>query len=131
MKIPTLSILRYIEKAGLGVIDENLFWESMALDQDGIYINSLGQAQRRGNRKVYAFELYSRAHGKLAAYQQLRRVRELLAQSFNTCTLPAVEEYDADEIKSATVALPSEIMNVGVDAAGHALFSVVGQVTTN
>lgn len=41
----TLSLLKFIENNGLGVIDQDLFWQKLTLDKVGIYIADIGQTR--------------------------------------------------------------------------------------
>lgn len=69
----TLSLLKFIENNGLGVIDQNLFWQKLTLDKDGIYIADIGQTKERGGRNVVQFELYSRGVTTKMATSACRR----------------------------------------------------------
>lgn len=124
----TLSILKYLQNNGFGVIDESLFWEKMGLGEDGIYIGSLGGAQERSTQPNESFELYSRGASDVVAYQQLQAVCEFLTNSFAVCDLPTVPPVSNWAYHGVSFAPMSAISKLGIDANGRTIFAATGRV---
>lgn len=124
----TLNLLKLLENAGFGKIDENLFWNKMGLGKNGIYIADLGASNDRGQRKVLSYELYSRADNDVKAYNQLQDVIDFLNQSFGSvCVLPAVDGI-SEKTENVTIMPLSTIANNGEDSNGRLIFTATGTI---
>lgn len=128
-----LSLLQYVQNEGLGQIGVDLWWGKMGIDQKGLYITELGAPQPRGTRRSIMYQLFSRADNDVAAYKQLERVRELLANSYDVCSLPKVVDNDSGETLSegfdgVSIMKPSTISNDGLDAQARTMFSITGTI---
>lgn len=124
----TLSLLKFLEDAGFGTIDESLFWEKLGVGKNGIYITDLGASQERGVRPNTAFELYSRADSDAKAFGQLLEVLEYLTDNYSVCKLPAVPPFTKEGFSNVTIMPTSTISNAGVDEDGHIIYSATGQI---
>lgn len=126
-----LSLLKYLQDNGHGEIGTDLWWGKMGLDQKGLYITELGAPQARGERRNMMYQLFSRADNDVKAYKQLEEVRELLADSYEVCTLPEVVDGDnvlSEGYNGVTIMKPSTISNDGLDAQGRTMYSIIGTI---
>lgn len=125
----TLSLLKFIENNGLGVIDQDLFWQKLTLDKVGIYIADIGQTKERGGRNVVQFELYSRGNSDVDGYKRLQAVLDLLNNNYVVCTLPSVQsgsQVITEGFSNVTIMPPSSISNYGLDSQGRIIYSATG-----
>lgn len=125
----TLSLLKFIENNGLGVIDQNLFWQKLTLDKVGIYIADIGQTKERGGRNVVQFELYSRGSNDVDGYKRLQAILDLLNNNYVVCNLPSVQSGSqtiTDGFSNVTIMPPSSISNYGLDSQGRIIYSATG-----
>lgn len=125
----TLSLLKFIENNGLGVIDQNLFWQKLTLDKVGIYIADIGQTKERGGRNVVQFELYSRGNSDVDGYKRLQAVLDLLNNNYVVCNLPSVQngsQVITEGFSNVTIMPPSSISNYGLDSQGRIIYSATG-----
>lgn len=124
----TLSLLKFIENNGLGVIDRDLFFQKLALGKKGIYISDIGESFARGMRHRQGFELYSRGDNDIDGYKRLKAVIDLLNNSYGVCELPAVPPATTEPYKNVTIMPPSSISNVGLDNNGRVIYSATGTI---
>lgn len=125
----TLSLLKFIENNGLGVIDTDLFWQKLTLDKVGIYIADIGQTKERGGRNVVQFELYSRGNNDVDGYKRLQAVLDLLNNNYVVCNLPSVQNGSqtiTEGFSNVTIMPPSSISNYGLDSQGRIIYSATG-----
>lgn len=125
----TLSLLKFIENNGLGVIDQNLFWQKLTLDKVGIYIADIGQTKERGGRNIVQFELYSRGSNDVDGYKRLQAVLDLLNNNYVVCNLPSVQngsQVITEGFSNVTIMPPSSISNYGLDSQGRIIYSATG-----
>lgn len=125
----TLSLLKFIENNGLGVIDQNLFWQKLTLDKVGIYIADIGQTKERGGRNVVQFELYSRGNSDVDGYKRLQAILDLLNNNYVVCNLPSVQSDSGvvtEGFSNVTIMPPSSISNYGLDSQGRIIYSATG-----
>lgn len=125
----TLSLLKFIENNGLGVIDQNLFWQKLTLDKVGIYIADIGQTKERGGRNIVQFELYSRGDNDVDGYKRLQAVLDLLNNNYVVCNLPSVQngsQVITEGFSNVTIMPPSSISNYGLDSQGRIIYSATG-----
>ena len=125
----TLSLLKFIENNGLGVIDQDLFWQKLTLDKVGIYIADIGQTKERGGRNVVQFELYSRGNDDVDGYKRLQAILDLLNNNYVVCNLPSVQsgsQVITEGFSNVTIMPPSSISNYGLDSQGRIIYSATG-----
>lgn len=125
----TLSLLKFIENNGLGVIDQNLFWQKLTLDKVGIYIADIGQTKERGGRNIVQFELYSRGDNDVDGYKRLQAILDLLNNNYVVCNLPSVQNGSqtiTEGFSNVTIMPPSSISNYGLDSQGRIIYSATG-----
>lgn len=125
----TLSLLKFIENNGLGVIDQDLFWQKLTLDKVGIYIADIGQTKERGGRNIVQFELYSRGSNDVDGYKRLQAVLDLLNNNYVVCNLPSVQngsQVITEGFSNVTIMPPSSISNYGLDSQGRIIYSATG-----
>lgn len=125
----TLSLLKFIENNGLGVIDQNLFWQKLTLDKVGIYIADIGQTKERGGRNIVQFELYSRGNNDVDGYKRLQAILDLLNNNYVVCNLPSVQngsQVITEGFSNVTIMPPSSISNYGLDSQGRIIYSATG-----
>lgn len=125
----TLSLLKFIENNGLGVIDQNLFWQKLTLDKVGIYIADIGQTKERGGRNIVQFELYSRGNSDIDGYKRLQAILDLLNNNYVVCNLPSVQNGSqtiTEGFSNVTIMPPSSISNYGLDSQGRIIYSATG-----
>lgn len=129
--IPTLNFLQLLQDNNLGVLDEDLFWQELALGETGVYIADIGAPITRGSRITYNFEMYARGEDKVDGYQRLQAILAFMYQIYSTtCTLPPVPKYDALAVPKATIKPLSTITTVGLDAEDRNIYSISGQIIT-
>lgn len=124
----TLSLLKFLEDAGLGVIDDSLFWEKIGVGKNGVYIADLGAMQVRGGRTNTMYQLFSRSDSDLEAMSQLQKVLDYLNVNMTVCSLPAVPPSTSEGFTNVTIMPPSTISNDGLDEDGHIIYSATGQI---
>ena len=124
----TLSLLKYLENNGLGILDESLFWQKLTVGHNGIYIVEIGDSKSRGIRTSTTYELYSRHTDDVKAYQGLAEVAKLLNSSYEVCSLPKVPGYTETEFSNVTIMPVSTISNAGLDSEGRVVFSITGKI---
>lgn len=125
----TLSLLKFIENNGLGVIDQDLFWQKLTLDKVGIYIADIGQTKERGGRNIVQFELYSRGNSDVDGYKRLQAILDLLNNNYVVCNLPSVQngsQVITEGFSNVTIMPPSSISNYGLDSQGRIIYSATG-----
>mgnify|MGYP000013139360 CR=1 FL=1 len=128
----TLNLLQYIENAGLGEIDESLFWERMPVDVEGVYISDLGNSTTRGGLKEQSYELYARFNNNVEGYRRLNDILKLLDSSFNVCRLPEVVDCKgnvlAPSVNGVSIMPTSSITNYGADDRNRIIYSAQGSI---
>lgn len=124
----TLSLLKYLENNGFGTIDQDLFWEKMSIDDDGVYISDLGGNNTRDGRPSISYQLYSRGENDVEAYQKLQSIAEFLNDSFAVCQLPAAPPTTDYGYDNVTILPVSSITNIGEDINGRIIYSITGQL---
>ena len=124
----TLSLLKYLEDNGFGVIDESLFWQKLGLDKVGIYISDVGSTHNRGELRSTTYELYSRGTSDVQGYEQLEAIVNFLASSYGTCELPAVPPVTQEGYSNVTIMPPSTITNAGEDEQGRIVYNATGRI---
>jgi len=133
----TLSLLKYLEDQGFGVLAVNgnekgasLFWEKLSLGKKGIYIATVGDSIDRGSRRSTSFTLYSRGDNDAEGYSRLNAVVEHLS-SLNTygtvCKLPEVEGFSRG-FDNVTIMPMDTISSVGSDENGRMIWSSNGKI---
>lgn len=131
MIIPTLSLLKHLSEDGLGTIGQDLFWEDLAVDKEGIMISSLGEVQEKGTRRVQRFTIYSRGEDKVSGYTKLETIIERINAS-QICTLPKVRNNSlnvvADKIDNVYIPPLSTITNGGQDSEGKTIWETNGRI---
>lgn len=124
----SLSLLKLLELNGFGTIDEDLFWEKLGLNEDGIYITDLGASQERGSRKSLSYQIYCRGQNDVSTYKKLQAVADFLTNSFAICKLPAVPPVTDYGYSNVTIMPPSAILSLGDDINGRIIYSITGQL---
>lgn len=126
----TLNLLKHLETLGFGTIDDNLLWQKMTLDRDGLYISDLGGTNTRTSRKGVTFQIYSRANNDVKAFKQLQRVIDQLEANPVICELPGITGISED-YHNVTIMPFSSIANNGLDANGRTIYSTTGSLYYN
>lgn len=124
----SLSLLKLLELSGFGTIDEDLFWEKLGINEDGLYITDLGDSQSRGGRRSLSYQIYCRGESDVATYQKLDAVAEFLRKSFAICKLPAVPPITDYGYENVTIMPPSSLLSLGEDINGRLIYSFTGQL---
>lgn len=124
----SLSLLKLLEINGFGTIDEDLFWEKLGLNEDGLYITDLGASQDRGTRNSLSYQIYCRGEDDVSTYKKLQAVADFLTNSFSICKLPAVPPVTDYGYENVTIMPPSAILSLGEDINGRVLYSITGQL---
>lgn len=125
----TLSLLQYLEDNGFGVVDENLFWQKLSLQNKGVFIASIGQATERGRRKVQSYQLFSRGENDVQGYEQLQAIADFLNESYDTCFLPKCPLVSSSkDFQNVTIMPVSTITNNGEDMNGTIIWSLSGNI---
>ena len=124
----TIALLQFLEDNGIGKIDQDMFWQNIELDAEGLYIVNIGQAQPRGTRRVQRYEIYVRNSSKLEGLKLLESVIALIDSSYSVCELPAVPDYDVPAFGNITLMPLSTPTRVGEDANGRIIWSTAGNI---
>lgn len=124
----TIALLQFLEDHNIGKIDEDLFWQDIGLDQDGLYIVNIGQPQTRGSRRVQRYEIYARAKNHLESLKLLESAIELVNNSYSECSLPGVAEYNVPTYTNITLMPLSTPTRVGKDTNGRIIWSAAGNI---
>lgn len=126
----TLSLLKWMENQGLGVIDTNLFHEKMGLGKEGVYIASVGGALGKGARKVQNVELFCRGHDDIDSQERLMVISDEIAKN-PPCNLPAVSPYSSRSYRNVEVEVTSSPTNMGQDENGRLIYSITARIYYN
>ena len=124
----TLRLLQLLENNHFGKIDEDLFWQKLALKKNGLFIVSIGRPQQRGYRKVQNFEIYSRGSNDVEGYKKLMEVVDFLNNSYNLCSLPAVPKYSVAQLDNVTIMPMYSPSNIGENSDGRIIWSATGSI---
>ena len=125
----TLALLKFIEDAGLGVIDTDLFWQNIGIDDDGVYIANIGQARVRGTRSVQRYEIYARDSSKINGLEKLEAISELINNSYGVCVLPSAPIHGLNHSYNNVTLLPTSTpTRVGMDSNDRVLWSISGTI---
>ena len=124
----TIALLQFLEDNHIGTIDTDMFWQNIGLDAEGLYIVNIGQAQNRGSRRVQRYEIYVRNKSKLAGLKLLESVIELINNSYDVCSLPAVPSAEVPAYNNITLMPLSTPTRVGEDANGRIIWSTSGNI---
>ncbi len=126
----TLSLLKLLENKGFGTIDEDLFFQKLTLNEDGIYIADIGDSNQRGSRNSQSFELFSRDANDVNGYKKLVEIRDFLIDN-DICDLPAVPPITSKAYTNITLMRPSTITNVGMDSLKRVIYTMTGTILFN
>lgn len=124
----TIALLKFLEDHGIGTIDQDMFWQNIGVDSEGLFIVNIGQAQNRGTRRVQRYEIYVRNKSKLDGLKMLESVIELINNSYSVCELPAVPDYEVPAYGNITLMPLSTPTRVGEDANGRIIWSTSGNI---
>lgn len=124
----TIALLQFLEDNGIGKIDQDMFWQNIGIDAEGLYIVNIGQVQNRGQRRVQRYEIYARNKSKLAGLKLLESVIELVNKSYGVCALPEVKTYGVPAYSNVTLMPLSTPTRVGEDANGRIIWSTAGNI---
>lgn len=125
----TLSFLKLLENEGFGTIDEDLFYQKLTLDKEGVYIADVGDSVERHSRDTQSYELLARGKSDVDGYKKLTEIRRFLVNEYqNICELPPVPPITTDEYTNVELSKPSTITNVGLDAQDRIIYSMTGTI---
>lgn len=129
----TLNILKWLDDAGFGTIDTDLFWESVPIRngkaKDGIWIVSRGTQISRSNIRIQNFDIYSRFANKLTGDKKLEDILQYMVDNYGeVCTLKAVPPYTSTTYENVRIVPTSSVENVGLDENEKMVRLISGQV---
>ena len=133
MIIPTLSLLKFLSNNNFGVISQDLWWEELEKDVDGVIITSIGQPQELHTRRVQQYELIARGENKISGYNKLAQIVEFINNSYSSiCALPSVQNKSgatvADMIDNVSIMPLSTISYSGQDSNGKTIWTATGRI---
>lgn len=128
----TLHILQLLEDNGLGVINQDLFWEKLPLNKNGVGIFSRGgDMVYARNRAVQSFDLYSRGDNDLLGADKLEKIWQYFVEDSNPCTLPIVPDISNKKYKNARIVPTANIENLGLDETDRLVFRLACEIIYN
>lgn len=129
----TLHIAKLLEVEGFGTLDQDIFWEEVALNaqgnaKDGIWVVSLApQVDRFSLRQ--SFEIYSRYSNKVTGAQKLEKVLEFLQEAYGSvCTLPKAPPHSNAEYINVRIKPTSGVQSIGKDENNKIVRVIGGEV---
>jgi hypothetical protein len=117
----TLSLAKWLEQEGFGTLEADIFWEEIALDndgkpKDGIWVVSRSPSVTRLNVGIQNFDIYARYANKITTEIKLKQILNRLQEAYgDVCTLPSVEPYSSTAYINVTIEPVSGVENVGSD----------------
>lgn len=133
----SLHIAKWLEDEGFGTLDQDIFWEEVALDPngkpyDGIWVVTRGSALNRFNTTTQQFDIYSRYANKLTGSLKLEQILEKIMEAYgDVCTLPTVPPYSLTIYDNVRLRPVSGIENVGSDAQDKIVRVISAEVQYN
>lgn len=131
----TLSFLNLLQDAGFGTVDEDLFFQKLALGATGIAVLDIGDLNARGSRDTQSYELLARGKTDVDGSYKLSQIRKyLIANYSNICELPEVsikvdgQTIDIPAYTNVELSKPSTITQVGLDANNRIIYSMTGTI---
>ena len=128
----TLHILQLLADNGFGTMNQDLFWEKLPLDKNGVAIMSRGGVITGArSRNTLAFDLYCRGKNDLLSADRLERIRKLLIDEYPVCDLPTVSGKSNKQYKNVRFVLISNVENLGLDETDRLLWRLSCEVIYN
>lgn len=130
----TLNILKLLEDEGFGTINDDLFFESIDIDnqsqpKEGIWIVSRPSQPTQRNVKVQQFDIYARYQNKITCGNKLQGILDYFEQSKDKpCTLPDYPPYSTGMYTNIRIFPLSTIENVGIDENGKLVLVISGEI---
>lgn len=130
----TLHIAQLLADEGFGTLDQDIFWESMPVDNkgetfEGIWIVPRGIPVTRFKTTIQAFDIYSRYSNKITGSQQLESILEYLSAAYGeVCELPEVPTKSETRYYDVQLTPVSGIENVGTDEQGMVIRVISGEI---
>lgn len=124
----TLHILQLLADNGLGTMNQDLFWEKLPLDKNGVAILSRGSPVARRTSNTLAFDLYCRGKNDLLSADHLERIRQYLIGAYPVCDLPMVPGKSNKQYKNVRFVLISNVENLGQDETDRLLWRLSCEV---
>ena len=139
MIVPALVI--EMQRAGLGTVDQDLFWEELPQDPsaEGIWVVTRGDAGTDNNAQIISVDVYARYANKLTTEMKLRAVTnwvrdeapELCALSINPHDLDPTQPDESIVYDIAEIAQTGTVQNQGVDQNGRIIKTVTMTIKFN
>lgn len=126
----TLHILQLLADNDLGIMNQDLFWEKLPLDKNGVAIMSRGTVLTGGSRSrnTLAFDLYCRGKNDLLSADRLERVRQFLIDNYPVCDLPVVPGKSNKQYTNVRFVTISNVENLGQDETDRLLWRLSCEV---
>lgn len=133
----TLHIAKWLEQAGFGTLDEDIFWEDMPIDgigkpKDGLWVVPRGSPSVSRFTTTQSFDIYSRYADKITGSAKLEDIYEYLKEVYgDVCILPEVPPYSSREYYNVRLRPTAAISNVGNDAQDKVVRVISAEIQYN
>jgi len=125
----TLHILQLLADNDFGTMNQDLFWEKLPLDKNGVAIMSRGgPVPGARTRNILSFDLYCRGKNDLTSADRLERIRQFLINEYPVCDLPVVPSKSNKLYKNVRFVLISNVENLGLDETDRLLWRLSCEV---
>jgi hypothetical protein len=125
----SLHVAGWLEQEGFGILDTDIFWEDMPVDnsgkpKDGIWVVTRASSDDRFTN-TQQIDIYTRYKNKLTGAQVLESILTRIKEAYgDVCTLPSVEPYSYNQYYDVIMTPVSSIDNVGTDEQGKVVRSI-------
>lgn len=128
----SLAILVALERAGLGTVDSDMFWEELPLDdvgsnREGIWLITRGSGLNKNGANYHqTFDVYAVYNNKI---QQEKKIRDVLAflESFDSCDLDCGDLSD-EVFTNVRLRPAAQSQNAGLNVNGWLVKFASGEV---
>ena len=128
----SLAILTAMQAAGIGTIDEDMFWEEMPLNesgsnQEGIWLVTRGSDLNNDAANYHqTFDIYCVYNDKVVQEQKMREVLSFMEQ-FNSCDLDC-GDVSSEAFTNVRIRPVAQPQNAGINTNGWSIKFASGEV---
>lgn len=137
MIVPALAL--EMERAGLGTINRDLFWEEVPYDSEGIWVVTRGDAGSTDDYQLLQIDISARFNNKVTTEMRLRAITNWVRNEAKNLCLLTVNPHDLDgsqfdediQYVIYDISHTGAVQNNGIDAQGRVLKTITIQVKFN
>lgn len=135
------AFIMEMQKAGLGTVDQDLFWEELpqSPSAEGIWVVTRGDAGSDENQQTISLDIYARYANKLTTEMKLRNVvnwvredaQDICQLSINPHELDASQADETITYDIVRIEHTGAQQNQGIDENGRILKTITISITFN